>query len=360
MTVKPALVYALVSLFQLVSCKFNNQQKTDASDVKFLNEHSRRRPTTSEESAGIFKLKTYGGNVCTAFAVKNEANKPIVFTARHCMNYTASDWCTKVGEIKSADEKESYRCKAIIFDPKDSDFAAMELDRQIPDAGFVLGDFDPPVGRRLSMIGYPSDWFAKSLDGTVTTENCWLTGINRQTTNVETKITPRPLAITHNCATYGGNSGGPILLENSKVVMGLPASFWRSGKIRSMNETAFVYPTKDMIAKHRNFIDSEKLITTKEDSNPTAKNDFLSRSRCSSQTMKTKIEELIPIYSSETDFTSIKVKFAGYDWLLFRCKDDNSCEERTNNSGEIIKIKSNTEITYTKKGESAEFRCESF
>lgn len=360
MSLQRTIITQLALITALASCKFNSERPEQSSEVKFLNEHSRRRVASAEESTNIFRLKTYGGNTCTAFAVKNEAKKPIVFTARHCMNFTASDWCSKVSEITSADQKNSYRCKSVLFDPKDSDYAALELDRPIPSQGFLLANFDPALGRRLQLIGFPSDWYAKSLEGTVLTENCWLTSSKRELPNIQSQITPRPLALMHNCATYGGNSGGPMIIENSNIVVGLPATYWRSAQIRSMDENAFVYPTKDLIDKHRSFIDSEKILLAGQDSNAAVKKDFLSRSKCSSATMKTEIEELVPIYNSETDFTALKVKFKGYNWLLFRCKDDNSCDERTNNSGEVIKIKSNTEITYTKKDVTAEFRCESF
>lgn len=343
-----------------VSCKFKNEKTEDSSQIKFLNEHSRRRLASAEESGNIFRLKTYGGNTCTAFAVKNDAKKPIVFTARHCMNFKATDWCSKVGEITSADQKISYRCKSVLFDPKDSDYAALELDKPISSEGFVLANFDPSVGRRLQLIGYPSDWYAKSLGDTVITENCWLTSSKRQAAVIQSSITPPPLALTHNCATYGGNSGGPVIIENSNIVVGLPASFWQSGRIRSMEENAFIYPTKDVIERYPSFIETEKFQLAVKDSNAVIKKDFLSRSKCSSQTLKTGIEELVPMYNSEKDYTALKVKFKNQDWILFRCKEDNSCEDRTTESGDIIKIKSNTEITYTKKGVTAELRCESF
>lgn len=360
MLFKVKTIFLVALITELVSCKFNKETSEESSQIKFLNEHSRRRVASTEESSNIFRLKTYGGNTCTAFAVKNEARKPVVFTARHCMNFTAADWCSKVAEITSADQKNPYRCKSVLFDPKDSDYAALELDKPIESEGFLLANFDPAVGRRLQLIGFPSDTYAKSLGRTVITENCWLTSSKRQPPDIQSQINPRPLALTHNCATYGGNSGGPMIIENSNIVVGLPASFWRNARIRSMDETAFVYPVKDIIDTHRNFIETEKLQIATEDSNAPVKKDFLSRSKCSSPTMKTEIEELVPIYNSETDFTALKVKFKGFSWLLFRCKDDNSCDERTNNSGEVIKINSNTEITYTKKDITAAFRCESF
>lgn len=360
MPLQQTIITQLVLITVLVSCKFNSESEDQAYQIKFLNEHSRRRIAGPEESSNIFRLKTYGGNTCTAFAVKNEAKKPIVFTARHCMNFTATDWCSKVGEITSADQKNSYRCKSVLFDPKDSDYAALELDKPIQSEGFLLANFDPTVGRRLQLIGYPSDWYAKTLDGTVVTENCWMTSSKRQAPDIQSQITPRPLALTHNCATYGGNSGGPMIIENSNIVVGLPASFWRDARMRSMDENAFIYPVKDIIGTYRSFIETEKLQIATQDSNVAVKKDFFSRSKCVSATMKTDIEELVPIYNSETEFTAMKVKFKGYDWLLFRCKNDNSCDERTNNSGEVIKIKSNAEITYTKKDVTADFRCESF
>lgn len=360
MSLQRTVMIQVALIVALTSCKFKSEGADQVSQIKFLNEHSRRRAASAEESTNIFRLKTYGGNTCTAFAVKNDTKKPIVFTARHCMNFTASDWCSKVSEITSSDQKNSYRCKSVLFDPKDSDYAALELDKPIQSEGFLLANFDPALGRRLQLIGFPSDWYAKSLEGTIITENCWLTSSKREPPNIQSQITPHPLALMHNCATYGGNSGGPMIIENSNIVVGLPATYWRSARIRSMDENAFVYPTKDLIDKHRSFIDSEKILLAGQDSNAAVKKDFLSRSKCSSQTMKTEIEELVPLYNSEVDFTALKVKFKGSDWLLFRCGEDNSCVERTNGSGETIKIKSNAEITYTKKGVTAEFRCESF
>lgn len=342
------------------ACKFG--KKTDEpSQTKFLNEHSRRRLASSDEYKGIYRLKTFGGNQCTAFSVKNEAKRAIVFTARHCMNYEARQWCEKVGEFKTADERDSYRCKQVLFDPKDSDFAAIELDRPIPDDGYFLADFEPTEGRRLQMIGYPSDWYGKSLGGTVITENCWITSLKRVSVNVVTKITPNPMAALHNCATFGGNSGGPMILENSNIVVGMPGSFWRSEKIREIDETAFIYLTLDVIKSHRQFFDSEKLIIATKDDVPLAKPRFISRSRCTSESSKKVIKELVPLFNSADDFTALKVKFDGVsDFVLFRCKEDNSCEDRTNNSGDTIKVKSASEVTYISKNTSHEFQCEGF
>jgi V8-like Glu-specific endopeptidase len=350
----------LFFLLLLVGCKFVTSQSDEASEIKFLNENSRRRLATAAESASIFRLKTYGGNTCTAFAVQNADKRPIIMTARHCMNYTAKDWCQKVGEIKSADGNVTYNCKEIIFDPQDSDFAAMELDKQIPSEGYMLANFDPAGGRRLQMIGFPADWYGKSLGGTVVTENCWMANSVREPANVDTIITPHPDALSHNCATYGGNSGGPMLSESTNLVVGLPASFWRSEKIRSSYETAKMYPTIDMLKKHKDFIISTKIKTADYDLIAAPSKEFMSRSKCSSATMKTQIDELLPIYSSEAEYTALKIKFKGFGWLLFRCTNENICNERTNDSGETIKIKSSTEITYTKNGISADFTCEIF
>lgn len=356
---KKYLIILFFALNFISACKFG--KKTDEpSQTKFLNEHSRRRLASSDEYKGIYRLKTFGGNQCTAFAVKNEAKKPIVFTARHCMNYEASQWCEKVGEFKTADELESYRCKQVLFDPKDSDFAALELDRAIPDDGYLLADFEPSAGRRLQMIGYPSDWYGKSLGGTVITENCWITSPKRVPVNVVTKITPNPTAALHNCATFGGNSGGPMILENSKIVVGMPGSFWRSEKIRAMDETAFIYLTHDVIKAHRQYIESEKFVLAMQDDVPAVKQSFISRSRCTSATSQKIISDLIPLFNSADDFTALKVRFGQSDFILFRCKEDNSCEDRTNNSGDVIKVKSASAVTYISKSTSHEFECESF
>jgi len=355
-----ACLSSLVIVFTVLSCKFAPKEAKDSSEIKFLNENSRRRLATADETSNIYRLKTYGGNTCTAFAVQNAEKKPIIFTARHCMNYTSNDWCKSVGEILSADGSTKFSCKEIIFDPQDSDFAAMLVDKPLQSEGLLLADFDPAPGRRLQLIGFPSDWYAKSLGGAIITENCWLSQSPRQPVNVAVPMKPTPLALSHNCATYGGNSGGPMLIESTNVVVGLPASYWKSATIRSMQETAYIYPTKDMLAQHKDFITSQQIRVANVDPNTPSKQEFISRSRCKSTTMKTNIEELVPIYSSEEDFTALKVKFQGFDWILFRCRDDNLCNERTNNSGETIKIKSHSEITYTKNGVSAEFSCEKF
>lgn len=351
---------AILFLTSISACKFNSDQNNGASDFKYLNENSRRRLATPEEVTNIYRLKTFGGNTCTAFAVQNADKKPIIFTARHCMNYKPSEWCKEVAEISSADGREIYKCQEIIFNPLDSDFAAMLLDKPLPSEGFQVANFDPAAGQRLQTIGFPSDWYAKSLQGPVVTENCWLAQGSRRPIDVVVPMKPIPMALPHTCATYGGNSGGPMILENSNIVVGLPASFWKSATIRSMHETASMYPTKDVITKHMDFMTNQRISLVSADPKAPLKKNFLSRARCTSTTHKTPIEEMVPIYSSETDFTALKIRFKGSDWQIFRCREDNLCNERSKNTGETIKIKNELEITYTKNGSAAEFRCENF
>jgi len=343
----------------LVTCKKSSE--TENSDGKFMSENSRRRLATPDETVGIYKLKTYGGNWCTAFSVRNEGGKAIVLSARHCTNFTPEDWCQKISTIVTANEEKTYKCKQILFNAPDFDVFAMELDQPLDDKGLILSSVDPSPGMHLRMTGFPTDQYGKSLGGPVTTDNCWVLNRAKERYNIAVNINPLPYAMFHNCSTYGGNSGGPMLIEGSDIVIGEPASYTKSqGNQYSFDTGAAVYTAADWIKAHPDYVSANKLVTVSSLPEGDPKVQYIPELKCvSPQLADNPIERLVPLYKSESDFFGMKVKFKkNGEYVQFNCNDKKQCEDGS--GSEVFEVKSASEMTYTKVGKVAKVTCEPY
>jgi hypothetical protein len=188
--------------------------------------------------------------VCSGFLVENTRGNIYVATARHCLGYEATESCRKGGfaftEIVGFPVPFALHCKRVVAGTREDDLVLLEvkmtdpLDRpQDPTsalqhlAQYRLADYVPPAFAAIQMIGFPADSIQDSKP--TVSENCQIQpksakDINGQTTLSLDKAGAadelQRLIGKHNCSVYGGNSGGPIVLENTRDVVGLPAGYY--------------------------------------------------------------------------------------------------------------------------------------
>ncbi len=218
-------------------------------------ENSSRRNASQDEKKSIARFwsldsKDKPKGWCTAFFIKNNKNKILMATARHCADYKFTEACEKQKfRLELATDRNLIgRCRGIIVGGNQDDLIIFEADfkkdirRQIKP--LTLGYNTPPKNTKLRMIGYPGDKFRK---GRLTvTENCWINDGRRTVefsdldekarkayptfkTSNEKALLQSYISSTilySNCTVYGGNSGGPVLLEGTNIVIGLPAAYW--------------------------------------------------------------------------------------------------------------------------------------
>lgn len=184
----------------------------------FFKNSTRREPKPEEQSL-VVKL----GSGCTGFFVRNDQRRTLLMTARHCVNMSITNWCSSDGKVTDTNG-EVGKCTKIIAADTSHDIALFEaaFSYTPTDAqSLVLGTFAPDVGQRLVMIGYPVDKFR--LKKLTTSEDCWITEKHVASPH---GATMNDASAKHNCTTYGGNSGGPMIAEGTDIAVGLPFTYY--------------------------------------------------------------------------------------------------------------------------------------
>jgi len=208
---------------------------------------------------------------CTGFFLQNGTEEFMVATARHCFQYQVTQACDSGQiEFKTAVGGFSGRCSnVIVADPRD-DFTILEADfghdsgsasQKIGNLSLTHQSFKP--GTKLKMIGYPSDPERK---GQLTvTENCWIqsdkspdfvesltpeenqkrqnayeefkkrTAGSKDTSELRARLSVEHE--NHNCSVYGGNSGGPIIIDGTRTVVGIPSAYWPGFYFKNKSES---------------------------------------------------------------------------------------------------------------------------
>ncbi len=208
-----------ILLSGLQGCQGNqgNQDKPALSKLNRFFENARRRDADQSEKSYIGKIEN-----CTGFFVRNSKNLNLFMTARHCMQFDAAKWCASNHVVTDEISKETYRCSKVAAQVNSADTVLLELNGTRKGGSLRLAKFLAAAGTPIKMVGYPGDLMA--LGKPTTTENCW----------IQDAISPNPypnhaflrdLTYSHNCSTYGGNSGGPMIIEGTDIAVGQPYSY---------------------------------------------------------------------------------------------------------------------------------------
>jgi hypothetical protein len=197
-----------------------------ADQIEMFSANSRRVTIAKTETKAIGFAKIGG---CTGFFVKTtDTNKTFVSSSRHCFKYDAPTWC-KTGTARIHATSEEIKCLGVAAGTQTHDTILFEF-QNIPrdrSGDFSYSNKMPAKGTRLEMIGYPKDGFLtdRTVDTLITTHNCKIVAITA--TNLYTNI-PEVIddkVFRHDCSTYGGNSGGPMMIEGTRTIVGIPDQY---------------------------------------------------------------------------------------------------------------------------------------
>lgn len=230
-----------------------------------------RTGLTPEEEAQ-WRTRAENTKVCSAFFVENEEKKLLVGSARHCF---------KFAEIPMCNDKTSYdfrplaapglrgQCRRIVALSDRSDFLIFEVEFPGQDTSIlrrkmsslalaVFADVQPSRDLSLEMFGFPGD--SKMKNQPTKSFSCevrsvpqdapmddYFENFSRRDSVSQAdglsgslmdlfrlrarQIAGEMITLRHNCDTYAGNSGGPIVLAGSRLMIGLPASYSRNEQV---------------------------------------------------------------------------------------------------------------------------------
>jgi hypothetical protein len=209
------------------------------SQVLHFTTNSKRFDATFRNAPYLVAIGSSSIENCSGFMVRNAAGRLFIATASHCVGFDQDKWCV-TGTFKNM-IGQSGKCLRVVAADEAHDIWLFEgeltsVGHSAPPAttdALALADYDPVPGMRLRMVGFPCDPWRKCAS-TVTTE-CWV--LASDLPNIknakDSRIDDRQAS--HNCSTYGGNSGGPMILAETADAIGEPGSY------RSISST----PNKD-------------------------------------------------------------------------------------------------------------------
>jgi hypothetical protein len=210
--------YLLLSIGILSACQ-PASSLLSGDDTAFFANSLRRAPLADEPNVQAILQMKMG---CTGYFVGSSLGQVLVMTANHCVDHKPAEWCADINNYAFDQAGNLRRCQRLIVGEASSDLLLFEFDGPPPPATLALLEDGAVQNRRLVMYGYPVDMFARS--GMNVTENCWITG-KRDASRWEEYT--HDTGFLHNCSTYGGNSGGPMVVENSRAVVGQPSTYFR-------------------------------------------------------------------------------------------------------------------------------------
>lgn len=245
-----------------VSCGLLPHNRTIGSDINHFFTNARRREPTDAERNRVIRIPS-----CTAFFVENTKSQTIVATARHCFEFKETEFCDK-GSGFTTNEGVQGRCLNVLAGDSEHDIVLFRAEFPFvpgPERTLRLSGFAPEVGTRLTMIGYPSD---PERQGRLTvTDQCWVLQEFANSPYSAKKIFDE--SARHNCSTYGGNSGGPMLLEGSRIVVGLPFTFipndFTPYPADNPKISAHMARVADFVERHRTILTEAGVVAANQD-----------------------------------------------------------------------------------------------
>ena len=108
------------------------------------------------------------------------------------------------------------------------------------------------------MVGYPADQYRRAK--LTTTENCWI--LQADTASPHSRHVDR--SARHNCTTYGGNSGGPMIAEGSDIALSLPFTSapgdYRMRDADLVSTSSHMAKMSDFVRAHRSKLVAEGVV----------------------------------------------------------------------------------------------------
>ena len=247
----------LILTFFSTSCMRNVGREQNDSQLQHFFENSIRRDATAEENKQVLRLPG-----CTAFFLENTRRVAMVASAMHCFAFKPEDFCSRGGEFKTNDDQTGH-CIEIVAAYTKHDTVVMEVALPFipsPEHTLRLAVFPPAVRTPLKMIGYPAD--AERQGRLTVTDHCWV--LKDEVVSVNRQHGLTNLVALHNCSTYGGNSGGPMMIEGTRVVVGLPSSFLPADFTKYPADLLFtaadIVRMVDFIERHRPELDAAGIV----------------------------------------------------------------------------------------------------
>jgi hypothetical protein len=222
--------------------------------------------SNSERGDASQEEKDWTANVggCAAFFVANTSGKTILASARHCFGHAITNWCRQNGRIRTNTGKQGNCTKIVAADAR-FDIAFFEADFETPpnpENVLRMASFVPPLYSRLIMVGYPGDKYRRGK--LTTTSNCWV--LRENTSSPHSQMVDR--SSLHNCSTYGGNSGGPMILEGTNVAIGLPFTYapgdYRMRNPWAISSSSHLAQMADMVGRKRSELEEAGVIIVDE------------------------------------------------------------------------------------------------
>lgn len=218
-------------------------------------ENSVRRDPTAAEIARVGRIQ----ETCTLFFLENTANTVYAVTARHCFdNHNINTWCEIDGVFSTADNPGSSngQCLQVIATDAKHDIAVFEArvsGESLTGPLFRLASYTPDPSTHISLTGYPSD--DERLGSITTTTDCWVLDVETASPFNDSRMSDK--SVHHNCSVWGGNSGGPVWVDGTRDVVGLPFNYHQQD---SDDEVLSSSDTKDApsIALMSDFIDKHE------------------------------------------------------------------------------------------------------
>jgi hypothetical protein len=222
-------------------------EAVDIAPFAFFKNSTRRASTVSESDYVVRFVKG-----CTAFFIKNSKGKTYLITARHCAKMSIYGWCKRGGKFTDENAKEG-KCDRVVASDDAHDIALVEATfpyKPTASQSLSLAAYSPKKLQKLVMIGYPTDVYRKG--SVTTTDRCWITE--------EDLASPHPITMSdrsakHNCTTYGGNSGGPMIAEGTSIAVGLPFTYFPDNYTnydeKDVTNHAMMAKMSDFVADHR-------------------------------------------------------------------------------------------------------------